>query len=370
MHSPILSICIPTYNRAPLLARLLSNIFQQIPDDGTVEVVVSDNCSDDSTKAVLEQSSVENPHLRWVTNSTNVGLALNIVNVTNIACGQYCLWVGDDDVFVNGALRYYISQIREHMNCEWLAINFYEAPHRSLDEYNGWDLDFCRQQQWKLRLPGVSKRTFGTLEEVIETPGGIDVEFFFAFFACIFRRGPIVEAFSKLDPQRCTFPTNANEGWKYTEEAFYPHTFLWIEALRRSTGVVLPEPLYVQGIGTTRGDDSGKVSFAQTTMPNLRMWVYPQIWSHLLSRCTFTQVQRNHLLRRFGYPCIGELQGRSFRKERMFASKLVGLQYIWKIRRFLLHNPIETVKFMKNLLPTPCINCGTTIKALVIRFLG
>lgn len=48
---PLLSICIPTYNRAEILDKTLFLLFSN-PDFNVdeIEVVVSDNCSTDHTK--------------------------------------------------------------------------------------------------------------------------------------------------------------------------------------------------------------------------------------------------------------------------------------------------------------------------------
>lgn len=54
--NPILSICIPTYNRAELLKITLESIASQkrFSETDDVEIVISDNCSTDSTSEVVE----------------------------------------------------------------------------------------------------------------------------------------------------------------------------------------------------------------------------------------------------------------------------------------------------------------------------
>jgi glycosyltransferase involved in cell wall biosynthesis len=54
---PILSICVPTYNREKCLRRLLDSIvFQkEFIDTNDVEVVISDNASTDSTKELVNE---------------------------------------------------------------------------------------------------------------------------------------------------------------------------------------------------------------------------------------------------------------------------------------------------------------------------
>ena len=52
--APTLSICVPTYNRAPWLNLLLRDFFAD-PPTMPFELIVCDNCSTDETAAVLEE---------------------------------------------------------------------------------------------------------------------------------------------------------------------------------------------------------------------------------------------------------------------------------------------------------------------------
>jgi len=75
MNNPILSICIPTYNRAVYLKDTINSIviqkrFQETDD---VEIVISDNCSDDNTSEVAEKY-IRNygEKIRYYRNSENI----------------------------------------------------------------------------------------------------------------------------------------------------------------------------------------------------------------------------------------------------------------------------------------------------------
>ena len=52
MHTPLLSICIPTYNRSECLAQTVESIINSNSFDNRVEIVISDNCSTDDTEQV------------------------------------------------------------------------------------------------------------------------------------------------------------------------------------------------------------------------------------------------------------------------------------------------------------------------------
>lgn len=113
--SPLLTVAIPTWNRAEYLARNLDQIRSELSSviPGLVEVVVSDNCSLDETPAVVKRAIESGLPLTYVRNDANIGWALNFVQCFNIARGKYVLLLGDDDLFVDGALPLLVSRLNE-----------------------------------------------------------------------------------------------------------------------------------------------------------------------------------------------------------------------------------------------------------------
>ena len=93
-NRPLLSICIPTYNRCNYVYESvkshLNNSYKWI------EVVVTDNCSTDETEKML--SSIADNRFRYVKNDQNYGyenLAISLMN----GKGKYCLLISDTDHF-------------------------------------------------------------------------------------------------------------------------------------------------------------------------------------------------------------------------------------------------------------------------------
>lgn len=75
MSQPILSICIPTYNRAEYLRKTLDSIVSQPRFQNTddVEIVISDNCSPDNTPdIVMDYVQKYGGKIRYFRNDTNV----------------------------------------------------------------------------------------------------------------------------------------------------------------------------------------------------------------------------------------------------------------------------------------------------------
>jgi glycosyltransferase involved in cell wall biosynthesis len=79
-----------------------------------VEVVISDNCSTDDTKDVSEGYLPRFKNLKYICNESNIGFDLNIYNVVKNASGQYCWYLGDDDVIVNGGIKMLLSHIKDN----------------------------------------------------------------------------------------------------------------------------------------------------------------------------------------------------------------------------------------------------------------
>jgi abequosyltransferase len=105
MSKPILTIAIPTYNRAKCLAVSLLQIKRQIKDlNNEVEVMVSDNNSTDNTEETVRIMISNGLNLRYIKNKENIGSDKNYFQCYQLAQGKYVLIMGDDDYFIDGAL--------------------------------------------------------------------------------------------------------------------------------------------------------------------------------------------------------------------------------------------------------------------------
>ncbi len=91
---PLLSICIPTFNRAGLLDVCLASILPQVAQYSTeVECVISDNASSDATQETIRKYQERFPLTRCSRNETNIGIIGNITKVASeLARGQF-VWL-------------------------------------------------------------------------------------------------------------------------------------------------------------------------------------------------------------------------------------------------------------------------------------
>ena len=108
IKQPLLSICIPTYNRAEKLQQCLHHVAVQLNTESlknAIEVVISDNASQDNTVEVIEKFQESFDNITYFRNEKNLGIDKNIINSVVKASGKYCWHIGDDDFIQNGSLK-------------------------------------------------------------------------------------------------------------------------------------------------------------------------------------------------------------------------------------------------------------------------
>ena len=110
--SPLLTIAIPTWNRAIFLEQNLRQLNREMTGiaPGLVEILVSDNCSSDHTPAVVEEAK-RSTQIAYVRNESNIGWGANFAQCFNLARGKYVLLLGDDDLLIDGALAILVDRL-------------------------------------------------------------------------------------------------------------------------------------------------------------------------------------------------------------------------------------------------------------------
>jgi len=92
---PLVSVGIPTYNRAASVERAVRSVLAQT--HANVEVVVSDDASPDDTAERLERLARDDPRVRFERNDRNLGHEGNFKQVMERSSGEYFMWLSDDD---------------------------------------------------------------------------------------------------------------------------------------------------------------------------------------------------------------------------------------------------------------------------------
>ncbi len=93
---PRVSVGVPVYNGEDYLASSLTSILNQSYQD--LEVVISDNASEDGTQEICEAFAAKDPRVRYFRNEKNLGAAPNYNRVFEESRGEYFKWASHDDV--------------------------------------------------------------------------------------------------------------------------------------------------------------------------------------------------------------------------------------------------------------------------------
>jgi abequosyltransferase len=117
---PRVSVCIPAYNRARFLAPLLHSIVSQGDDLAEqVEIVICEDASPEREQIRTAAASFAAPAawvLRYVENPHNLGYDGNIRRLVELAQGEFCFFMGNDDVMAPRALRVCLDYLKRYPN--------------------------------------------------------------------------------------------------------------------------------------------------------------------------------------------------------------------------------------------------------------
>jgi len=101
---PLLTIAIPTYNRAVYLRELLTVLHPQLISEPRIELIIADNASPDETPALVEEFQTRGLKLRSIRNPSNIGADGNFLLCFEQARGKYVWIFGDDDLIMPGGI--------------------------------------------------------------------------------------------------------------------------------------------------------------------------------------------------------------------------------------------------------------------------
>lgn len=100
----LLSIFIPTYNRASVLDSILEKVIEAVYKE-SISIHISDNSSTDNTKEVVKKWQNQYPYITYDCNKENIGADRNMLKIIDYNVSKYVLMLGDDDYITNNFLE-------------------------------------------------------------------------------------------------------------------------------------------------------------------------------------------------------------------------------------------------------------------------
>jgi glycosyltransferase involved in cell wall biosynthesis len=124
----LLTIAIPTFNRADSLRITLSSILRGLEllsesQKRNVEILVANNASTDQTRAVCRNCK----GITYIEQSKNLGYDKNITTIYKNASGTWVLFISDDDIFEHTALPALMNLLERSSHLAVIFCNWYSV---------------------------------------------------------------------------------------------------------------------------------------------------------------------------------------------------------------------------------------------------
>jgi hypothetical protein len=135
--SKLLSIVIPTYNRASELNQQLAWLFEEIQGfEQDCEIIVSDNCSTDATPSVIQKWQAIFTHVPFQASRhpQNIFGVPNVAFCLQAAQGKFVWTIADDDPIKPGTLSDVLGLLKHNPDLALLYLNFtaYDIPTKAV----------------------------------------------------------------------------------------------------------------------------------------------------------------------------------------------------------------------------------------------
>ena len=110
--TPLISICIPTYNGGAFIKECLEGLFTQTYSN--YEVIICDDGSKDNTVSIIKECIKGKSSITFIENEGNLGLVDNWNKCIALSKGDYIKFLFQDDHITPGALERIAGVIEKH----------------------------------------------------------------------------------------------------------------------------------------------------------------------------------------------------------------------------------------------------------------
>lgn len=128
MSNELVSVYIPTRNRAELLERAIDSVLAQSYDN--IEIIVCDDASSDSTPGLLARYASEHKNICCLRNDQPSGACRSRNRAISAARGKYITGLDDDDEFLPDRIQQFIA----HYDPKWSCIAALPVAFTALGE--------------------------------------------------------------------------------------------------------------------------------------------------------------------------------------------------------------------------------------------
>lgn len=254
MKRKILSICIPVYNRKEIFKHCLIEACEsslEYADD--VEVIISDNNSEDDIYAIVEEIKLEfkSISIKYHKNNINIGLCRNFLKVVEIAKGEFCWIIGSDDFIKKGAIKILLDIIKMNRDISFINCNYDYLYLNKLKFENDQYVDIHDQlKNETMIIQHIAPTWIGKVNELGDLIDPLFNNVFLgAVMTGVFKRS----LWDQVDKQEVQW-----DGFN-SLESIYPHCYIYAKAFVDKKAFYYGNPLITVGEGAREwSTDTGK----------------------------------------------------------------------------------------------------------------
>jgi len=115
-NMPLLTIAIPTFNKASYLEECLKSLKDALPEnENDIEILIINNNSSDKTESIINTVSDEIT-LRYIKNQTNIGSNKNFKKCVTEAKGRFVWIFKDDNIFFKYSIKSILHTLKHNKN--------------------------------------------------------------------------------------------------------------------------------------------------------------------------------------------------------------------------------------------------------------
>lgn len=234
----LLSILIPTYNRAEFLLKNLEclKFFIRNSSKGDdIEIIVSNNCSSDTTDAQVRSFVQVNPDINfsYYYQQENIGLEKNALFVLGKALGEYVMYLGDDDFLDNRFFNEVVKHITQNIDTSVIIPNYipvsingdFISKPRDSNYSRIYEKGYksCLINAWRgHQMSGLVLKRDGLFEQYIKNDvNSIYLFIYFTAYSCL--RGDIFHLAEF--PVKVTQPGQLKKDWGYGDDGLLNEVF-------------------------------------------------------------------------------------------------------------------------------------------------
>lgn len=127
-----ISVIIKNYNYEKYVSDAIYSVLNQSVQP--YEFIVVDDCSTDNSQSIIEKICKKNPHIRFIKNEHNLGIAGTTNKAVNLATGDYIALLASDDIYLPKFIERNIQTLQDFPEAGVICSNFSYFIDENIDE--------------------------------------------------------------------------------------------------------------------------------------------------------------------------------------------------------------------------------------------